>query len=239
MNVKHLPICDYMKRESFKNIILLILTLLSMWAIIAIQFHLIPVVSISKSEDTVNSLNTFFLILAYSYIAALVFYLVTVELPSRRRKDILRPIIKRKINGIGRCISDILLEFSRKTDYGHDVHNIENTESIMKSKNWFAIVPMIKKYRNIPISYLHYMQRCGENMKRQISDLITKYHTDMTASQLVELEKLSDASFFNTIDFICSIPDSSIADTGYKSLINDFINLQEQYIKVEKEFKIH
>ena len=60
----------------------------------------------------------------------------------------------------------------------------------------------------------------------------------MTASQLVELENLSDASFFNTIDFICTIPGTSISESGYNSLIGDFIKLQKQYLKVEKEFGI-
>ena len=65
-----------------------------------------------------------------------------------------------------------------------------------------------------------------------------KYNSVMSASQLLELENLYAASFFNTIEFISSIPGSSIADSGYTSLINDFIALQKQYLKVEKEFGI-
>ena len=80
---------------------------------------------------------------------------------------------------------------------------------------------------------------CGENMKKQISDLITKYHTEMTAAQLVELENLAESQFFHTVEFICSMHKSTIADSGYDSLIKDFIELQNQYMKVEKEFDIH
>lgn len=232
------PICDYMKRESFKNVVLAFLTLLAMWVILAIQFHWIPVIKTCVSEETVNALNFFLLTLSYSYIAALVFYLVTCVLPSKRRKDILEPIINRKIQCIGRCIHDILLEFSRETDYDHDVHNTTNTDALLRSKDWFAIVQMINEVQKVSVTYLRLMQICGENMKSQISDLIIKYHAEMTASQLVELENLSDASFFNTIDFIGTIPGSSIAVSGYNSLISDFVKLQEQYLKVEKEFGI-
>lgn len=82
------------------------------------------------------------------------------------------------------------------------------------------------------------MKVCGNNMKSQISDLIMKYNSVMSASQLLELENLYAASFFHTIEFISTMPGSSIADSGYTSLINDFIALQKQYIKVEKEFGI-
>lgn len=237
--VKIQPICDYMKRESFKNVVLAFLTLLAMWVIFAVQLHCPILVPSCFNDETTNAINIVLLTLSYSYIAALVFYLVTCVLPSKRRKDILEPIINRKIQRIGRCIRDILLEFSRKTDYGYDVHNTANTENLLRSKNWFAIVPMINEIQKVPITYLRLMQSQGENMKSQISDLIIKYHAEMTASQLVELENLSDASFFNTIDFICTIPGTSIAETGYNSLISDFIKLQEQFLKVEKEFGIY
>ncbi len=63
-----------------------------------------------------------------------------------------------------------------------------------------------------------------------------KYHSDLTSSELVELEKLSDSQFFHTVDFICSIPDSGIAESGYKSLIDEFSKMQKQYLKVEHLF---
>jgi len=229
---------DIVKRESFKNVILIILTLLALWAVIAIEFYAPLSIKTCISDNKAKALNSFFLTLSYSYIAALVFYAVTCALPLRQRRNILEPIIKGKILGISRCIRDILLEFSRETNYGHNVHNIQNTEAILKSKNWFAIVPMIQQYHKASITYLRYMGLCGENMRSQIDILIVKYHVEMTASQLLELENLADAMFFHTIDRICSMPDSSIAESGYDSLVKEFIKLQEQYLKVEKEFGI-
>lgn len=230
--------CNIAKRESFKDIILGIMFLFAAWAILALQFQFIPVIKIDANNNTVNALNTLYLTLSYSYIAALVFYLVTQVFPTRRRKDILEPIIRRKLVDISRCIRNILLEFHRGTNYNYDVHNTDDTEALLRSKDWFSIVPMLQKYQRVPISYLSYMKVCGDNMKSQISDLIMKYNSVMSASQLLELEDLYAASFFNTIEFISSIPGSSIADTGYTSLINDFIALQKQYLKVEKEFGI-
>lgn len=219
-------------------IALIVLFLLSLWAIISIQFHLIPVIKTSWNDDIVAALNSAYLTLSYSYIAALLFYLLTNVLPAKQRRDKLDAIIKRRVKGLGRCFRDILLEFSRDTDFKAEINNTTDTETILHSKDWFAEIPMMKKYHNRSITYLQYMNAVGGNLKSQISNLIMKYHGDMTADQLVELENLSDASFFHTIEFICSMPNTSIADSGYKSLIKDFCDMQKQYLKVEAEFGI-
>lgn len=129
--MKSKSICDIAKRESFKDIILGIMFLFAAWAILAIQFQIIPVIRIRTGENTVNALNTLYLTLSYSFIAALVFYMVTQVLPVGRRKDILEPIIRRKIVDISRCIRNILLEFHRETKYEYDVHNTDDTEALL------------------------------------------------------------------------------------------------------------
>ena len=219
-------------------IALAVLFLLSLWAILSIQFHLIPVIRTSLSGDVVGALNSAYLTLSYSYIAALLFYLLTNVLPAKQRRDKLDAIIKRRVKGLGRCVRDILLEFSRDTNFHADIHNINDTEAILHTKNWLVQIPMMKKYHNRSISYLQYMNAVGNNLKSQIANLIMKYHGDMTADQLVELENLSDATFFHTIEFICSVPNTSIADSGYQSLISDFCDMQKQYLKVEAMFGI-
>ena len=229
---------EIQKSTIIQNVILKILMLLSLWTILAVQLHWLPLVGSCLCKETAQAINNALLTLSYSYIAAFVFYLLTNVLPTKHRKDKLGPIIKWKVSKMSRSIHDILLEFARGTKLSHDVHDTTNTETILRSKDWLTVVPMIQQYNQVSISYLKYMKVCGDNMRSQISDLIIKYHEEMTAAQLVELENLSDAAFFHTISFICSIPNSQIADTGYASLINDFIELQKQYLKVEKEFKI-
>lgn len=232
-----LMIHDLPKKRYTMNIILVVLTMLSVWVIVAVQLHWLPLVGHCLSEETAQAVNTVLLTLSYSYIAALMFYLLTSVLPAKQRKKKLDPIIKGKVTKISRCIHDILLEFSRDTKFGHDVHDTINTETILRSKDWMAVVPMIQQYNQVSISYLRYMKVCDDNMKSQISDLIIKYHEEMTAEQLVELENLSASQFFHIVDFI-NTTNSSIEDGGYASLIRDFIELQKQYMKVEKVFKI-
>jgi len=233
-----LMIRDLPKKGYTMNVILVVLTMLSVWVIVAVQLHWLPLAGHCLSEETAQAVNTVLLTLSYSYIAALMFYLLTSVLPAKQRKNKLDPIIKGKVTKISRCIHDILLEFSRDTKLGHDVHDTTNTENILRSKNWMTVVPMILQYNQVNISYLKYMKVCGDNMKSQISDLIVKYHEEMTAEQLVELETLSSSQLFHMVDFLNTIPNSRIEDGGYASLIRDFIELQKQYMKVEKVFKI-
>ena len=161
--MKRQPIYAIVKSESFKNIILVIIAILALWAILAIQFEAIPVIKICASEKRINALNSLYLTLSYSYIAAFVFYYVTHALPTRQRKDILEPIIQRKVSDISRCIRDILLEFHRGTDFHYDVHSTADTEALLRCKDWFAIIPFIQKYQKVSISYLNYMKLCGGN----------------------------------------------------------------------------
>lgn len=233
-----IAIGNFLKKDYFKYIVLLILTLLSLWAIFAIQFGKLPVVNTSFEDNTIASLNTALLTLSYSYIAALVFYLVTIEIPAAQRKIKLNSIIKRRVAEISRGMRDILLEFSRGTKLGFDVHDTSNTKAILQSKDWMAIVPHIQMYRNITVTYLRYMNAVGDNMKSQISNLIARYHSELSPSQLVELENLSDAQFLHQIEFLNSIANIQLADEGRDSLIDDFVEMQKQYMKVEKEFGI-
>ena len=227
-----------LRRVGFCDIIVGLLFLLSCWSIIAIQFHIIPYVPTCMSVERAGAMNTALLTLSYSYIAAFVFYILTTVIPSLQRKQKLNaPIIKR-VRELSRGIRDILLEFARGTNYIVDERNTTDTEAILRSKDWFAIVPMIQKYRHISVTYIDYMKAAGNTVKTQIANIISRYYGELTPNQLVELEALSDSQFFSTIEFICSIPNTTIADSGYSSLIEDFIIMQNQYLKVEKAFGI-
>ncbi len=226
------------RRVGYCDIIVGLLFILSCWSIIAIQFHKLPCVPTCMSVGTAKAMNTALLTLSYSYIAAFVFYLLTTVIPAMQRQHKLNAPIKKRVSEISRGIRDILLEFARDTNYKVDERDTTDTGAILRSKDWFAIVPMIQKYRHLSVTYIEYMKAAGNNVKSQIANIIARYHGDLTPNQLIELEALSDSQFFRTIDFICSIPNTTIADSGYSSLIDDFIALQNQYLKVEKEFGI-
>ena len=220
------------------DIILIIVLLLTLWAILSIQLKVIPVITVGWQQETIASWNTVFLNLSYSYIAALIFYGLTTRLPVYRRKKKLMPVIQKRIGEIGREIYNILLEFARETGYNHDYRNTTDTDAIMRSKDWMAIMPTVLRFRNIKISYLNFLNAEAKAIKDKISDVIQKYKDEMTEEQLVALEALAHAPFFHQVEFLCSIVLGRIDEGGYDSLISDFIDMQKQYLEVERVFEM-
>lgn len=231
--------CD-MKRLAVDriDIILLIVLLLALWAILSIQLKVIPVITVGWQQDTIASWNTVFLNLSYSYIAALIFYGLTTRLPVYRRKMKLKPVIQKRISEIGREIYNILLEFARETGYNHEYRNITDTDAIMRSKDWMAIMPSVLRFQNIKVTYLNFLKAEAKAIKDKISDVIQKYKDEMTEEQLVALEALAHAQFFHQVEFLSSIVLGRIDEGGYDSLISDFIDMQKQYLEVERLFEI-
>lgn len=198
----------------------------------------IPVIMVDWQQETITSCNAVFLNLSYSYIAALIFYGLTTRLPVYRRKKELKPVIQKRISELGIEICNILLEFARKTGYNHDHRNTTDTDAIMRSKDWMAIMPSVLQFRNLKISYLDFLNAVSKAIKDKVSDVIQKYKDEMTEEQLVALEALAHAPFFHQVEFLCSIVLGRIDEGGYDSLISDFIDMQKKYLEVEKLFEI-
>ncbi len=159
----------YVKQRMSVNVpfLLCMFLLLSLWVILAVQFQLIPLICTNLDAGTSEALNAGLLNLSYSYIAALIFYVLTNVLSAKKRRNKLNGIIKQRILGIGRCIRDILLEFARDTQFKADIHDVDNTEAILKSKNWMITIPILQKYNKVNISYLRYMSIKGGRLNQR------------------------------------------------------------------------
>ena len=188
--------------------------------------------------ENAEAINSIIEGLSYSYIAAYLFYILTTFLPAHRRKEMLNPIIRRRVQNIGtKNIHNILLEFGRGTKLGNGYRDTEHTVEILKSKNWDDIVPILKKYNGVSISYLHYVNLNCKEIKKRVTDVIIRYKEVLTEDELVALEDLSELSFFNLVESLSSFPNMKVND-GVSSLIDDFVKLQNRYLEVEKVFKI-
>ena len=105
---------------------------LCLYAVIQIRLGCLWYIGSIEKADAVNSILEG---LSYSYIAAYLFYLLTVFLPSKRRRKKLLPMIRERVHDIGvRHIHSILLEFDRGTHWGTEYNNIQHTEEILRSK---------------------------------------------------------------------------------------------------------
>ena len=206
-----------------------------LYAVIQIRLGCFWYVGSIGNAEAVNSIIEG---LSYSYIAAYLFYILTSFLPDRRRKRMLAPIIRERVNSIGtKNLHGIFLEFGRQTGLDFDFRKTENTKAILKSKNWDTIVPLIKQYNGISISYFRYVAAESKAIKERVADIIIRYKEVLTEDELVVLEEFADMSFFSTVESLSSFPNMSV-NSGVDSLIEDFVKMQEKYLEMEKVFGV-
>lgn len=214
------------------DVIVLLVFLVSLYAVFQIRFGWFWPISKTDNADTINSILEG---LSYSYIAAYIFYLLTVKTPSFRRKEKLKPILQKRVGTIGRLMRDVLLEFTRGTAYQANVHDTEHTADILKSKNWDLIVPLIQQYRGVSITYFGYTNAMCSQVKECISDIIICYREDLSEDQIVALEQFRDISFFNLVSSLHSFPSITVNGNA-DSLASEFVKMQKAYLQLEKEF---
>ena len=188
--------------------------------------------------ENAEAINTIIEGLSYSYIAACLFYLLTSFLPAKRRKRMLSPIIRERVQRIGtKNIHSILLEFGRKTGLDYNFRNTDHTAEVLKSKDWDTIVPLIQQYNGIRLTYFRYVVAQSKAIKERVADIIIRYKEVLTEDELVVLEDFSDMSFFNIVESLSTFPNMTV-NTGVNSLVEDFVKMQEKYLEMEKIFRI-
>lgn len=220
------------------DVVLIGVLLLALWTILSIQMKVIPTISVEWEADTAKKVNDVFLNFSYSYIAALTFYVLTTRLPSYRRKKKLMPVIKKRVEQIGKVgIYYILLEFARDSGYGADYKSSENTAKVLESKYWLDYMPFFQKAFRTNVTYLEFVSVEGKKIKKRVSDLIDKYKDEMTTEQINLLEEIPDMYLFRLVDLFCSIPHKDV-DKDNNPFVEEFCKLHEKYLEVEKAFGI-
>ena len=215
--------------------IVLGICVICLYAVIQIRLGLFWNIGYAENAGAVNAIIEG---LSYSYIAAYLFYILTSFLPTKRRKKMLTPIIRERVQRIGtKNLHSILLEFGRKTGLNYDYRKTDNTTAILKSKNWDVVVPLIQQYNGISISYFRYTVAQSKAIKDRVADIIIRYKEVLTEDELVALEDFSDMPFFSTVESLSSFSNMSV-NSGVDSLIEDFVKMQEKYLEMEKVFGI-
>lgn len=204
-------------------------------AVIQIRLGWLWNIGYAENADAANSIIEG---LSYSYIAAYLFYILTSFLPAKRRKKMLEPIIRERVQRIGtKNIHGILLEFGRKTGLPYDYRNTEHTTEVLKSKDWDTEVPLFKQYNGISITYFRYTVAQSKAIRERVADIIIRYKEVLTEDELVILEDFADVSFFSTVESLSSFPNMTV-NSGVDSLIEDFMKMQVKYLEMEKVFGI-
>lgn len=208
---------------------------LCLYAVIQIRLGCLWYIGCVDNAESVNSIIEG---LSYSYIAAYIFFLLTVFLPSRKRRRKIASVIKERVHEIGtNNIDSILLEFGRDTHLSSEYRDIQHTEEILQSKNWDTEVPLIKEFDGFRITYFKYTVAHCKAIQNKIADIIIRYADVLTEDEITALEKFSKNQFISQILKLGSHPTMKVND-GVKSLVEAFIKMQKEFLDVENLFGI-
>lgn len=218
-----------------QGLILLLVASCCFYAVFQIKLGWFWSIGSINNADGVNSIIEN---LSYSFIAAYIFYLLTIVLSRFSRKLKLTPIIRTSVKKIGeKEIRSVLGQFAQGKNMKVDYHDTEQTAEILSSKNWDSEIPIYKQYEGISLSYFRYLNFSSRQIKDRVSLVISRYKDDITDDQLVALEEFTDLLFFNLVESLGNHNNITVND-GRESIINEFIKMQRQYLELEKKFGI-
>lgn len=161
--------------------------LLSAWVIFSIEIPLIPKIQTCLTKFVAAGLNRVFLALAYSYVAGVIIYWLTVRYPYLRNKRKLSLVIKTKIGNIGTHLMNMNLEF-RKPDNNPPITDVDAVMAMFTIKKWRekCCMPEHAGCRDVTEGYIQ--DYC--ELQTIISFLINDYKDYLSADQLFMLELL-------------------------------------------------
>ena len=127
-----------MKRWFFMNAVSVMLfagLILSVWAVFSIDIPLISKIPCNFSDRTIEGWNRASLALAYSYIAGMIIYGMTVKYPYYLNKRRLAPVINAKVEKLGSMLAWMNIEFR---DGGNNplISDIDGIMALFRTKRW-------------------------------------------------------------------------------------------------------
>jgi hypothetical protein len=213
------------------------LVIVSIYIIFSVGIGIFPQIPSFLESKYIENLNSVFLNLSYSFLAACFFYIFSVYLPNKKDEKILYPMISQKINHIYGFFSNIYLEFSRDikikvTDAMHD--DDIGRKLLFSIKDWGQINNFRKRLWGENITYYQHIYNSYSNILI-LFDLIIPYSRLLTAEQIKLIEEIRNSPFFTDISTIFRTK-SRIApgDRVLMGFIDLFIETKNKMLKLKK-----
>lgn len=161
--------------------------LLSVWAVFGIDISLIPKIPCGFSDKTIEGLNRAFLALAYSYIAGVIIYGMTVKYPYYLNKRRLAPVINAKVKKLGNMLVWMNIEF-RDGDNNPSISDIDGIMALFKTKRWKerCHMPEHSGCKDVTDGFV---KDYGE-LKAMVDALINDYKEYLSGEQMIYLEAI-------------------------------------------------
>lgn len=169
------------------SVMLFIGMVLAVWAVFSIDIPLIPKVPCSFSDETIEGLNRAYLALAYSYIAGVIIYGMTIKYPYYLNKRRLAPVIKAKIEKVGSMLDWMNIEF-RDADKNPSISDLDGIMALFETKRWkeHCHMPEHSGCKDVTEGFI----RDYNELKSIVDALINDYKEYLSGEQLIYLEAI-------------------------------------------------
>ena len=178
------------KRWFFMNAVSVMLfagLLLSVWAVFSIDIPLISKIPCSISDKTIEGWNRAFLALAYSYIAGVIIYGMTVKYPYYLNKRRLVPVINAKVEQLGGMLAWMNIEFR---DGGNNplISDIDGIMALLKTERWKerCRMPEHSGCKDVTDGFV----KDNGELKSMVDGLINDYKEYLSGEQMIYLEAI-------------------------------------------------
>lgn len=161
--------------------------LLSVWAVFSIDIPLISKIPCSISDKTIEGWNRAFLALAYSYIAGVIIYGMTVKYPYYLNKRRLVPVINAKVEQLGGMLAWMNIEFR---DGGNNplISDIDGIMALLKTERWKerCRMPEHSGCKDVTDGFV----KDNGELKSMVDGLINDYKEYLSGEQMIYLEAI-------------------------------------------------
>ena len=178
------------KRWFFMNAVSVLLfagLLLSVWAVFSIDIPVIPKVPCCFSDETIRGANRAYQALAYSYIAGVIIYGMTVKYPYYLNKRRLTPVIKAKVRNLGSMLDWMNIEFG---DAGNNpsISDIDGVMALFETKRWKERCRMPEHWgcKDVTDGFV----KDYSELKTMVDALINDYKEYLSSEQMIYLEAI-------------------------------------------------
>ena len=200
---------------------LFVTVILSVWTIVAVQLvECMKCPSVFTQEEC-DKLNPVLINLAYSFLAAYFFYMITIWLPSIIRAYKMHDVIVAGMKNIKVCIHNMYSMFHDVGNDGNiDMNDIDTICERMKQCDWMETLFAPLSGKNL-IQHLAYFSKCLDN---NIVEFMTIYKENLSAD---DLKGLSEIMENNEVTLFEVLSNTVITKDNCRVPINSFRKLLE------------
>lgn len=214
-----------MKRFSFYNILLFVISMLSIYAILYIGLGYLWPIGESKNAEKINMV---LLNLSYSFLAGGIFYIFTSSLPHYSIKKQLRKPIEKRLRQLKYHVSAIIQAYCSKENQ-YDVWSMSRDElsDLVNSKN-MRDTSFFGTQTGMSNAMIDFLTDTRKKILRICNETLTIYGQYLGTSEIEILEFLFNSEYFNLLDVNktsneCSMLDSSDAKRALVDGLYDII----------------